>query len=354
MCIVEIEVPYESTVSDGENVLWNSAFHHHDRINLSLPFAQSLGLASQVLPYSMILFKTISMAHVDEALNVLDLGYNNAIYVRPCFSGDTLRQIFTIKHLRNTSQSDATIVTVGCELYNQRQQLVFTCDKLMLYPKSTPELRISAAPLTTPPKPRSPLLAHVLYHGETLPTTNFLAPLKRTQCILHSTARPLSQALNMQLSTLFRWTHPSIFSSSTPSHDVLVPGGLVIASTLGASSRGFYEILYEHIDSCNLINRVSPVDIIGAISYVKSIKTLKEGFEEVNVITLGIKNIDIQRQLHDVRIPVELFTETFKPSQLESFLHNECPILEGQIVTWIARTLVRQSPYTQKKNIPLL
>lgn len=351
----QIEVPYESSINSGEVVLWNSAFHHHDRIHTSIPFAQQLGLNGAVLPYSFMLFKTISMAHVDETLNVLDLGYDNGIYVRPCFNGDTVRQIFTIKHLRNTSDKKNTIVTVGCELYNQRQQLVFTVDKLMLYPKTTHELRISQSPQNVPVKPRSPLLAHLLYHGETLPTTNFLAPLKRGQLLLHSTSRPLTHALNMQLSTLFKWTHPSIYNTYRyPTDDILVPGGLVIASTLGASSRGLFELLYEHIDSSTLINRVNPEDMIGAISYVKNIKTLKEGFEEVNVITIGIKNIDIQQELNNVRIPIELFTERYKPSELETFLHNECNILENKIVAWISRTLVRQSPYTQKKNIPLL
>jgi len=306
------------------------------------------------MPYSYVLFKCISMAHVDETLNVLDLGYDNAVYVRPAFIRDTLRQIFTIKHLRNTSTGDATIVTVGCELYNQRQQLVFTCDKLMLYPKSTPELRISQAPQQAAQKPRSPLLAHLLYHGETLPTTNFLAPLKRNQLILHTTARPIGASLNMQLSTLFKWTHPSIFNMQRYGEDLLVPGGLVVAATLGASSRGFFEILYEHMDSCALTNRASPYDLIGALSYVKNIKTLKEGFEEVNVITLGIKNVDVTAELRDIKFPQELFSEKWKPSTLEQFLKSEIPVLEGKIVAWISRTLVRQSPYTQKKNIPLL
>jgi hypothetical protein len=132
------------------------------------------------------------------------------------------------------------------------------------------------------------------------------------------------------------------------------PGGLLVAATLGASSRGFFEMLYDYCDSCALINRVSPVDLIGAISYVKSIRTLKEGFEEVTVTTVGLKNIDVMTELADIKFPVELFSERWKPSALEEFLRTECPVLEGKVVTWINRTLVRQSPYTQKKNIPLL
>ncbi len=76
--------------------------------------------------------------------------------------------------------------------------------------------------------------------------------------------------------------------------------------------------------------------------------------EEVCITTLGIKNIDIAMELKGVSIPIELFTERLRPHQLEAFLKTECPMLTDKIVVQAQRRMVRQSPYSQQLNIPLL
>ena len=65
-----IDVPYETTIGESQQVLWMSTFQIHDRIFTSSPFAQLLHLPSHVLPFYMILFKAISMGHVDETREV--------------------------------------------------------------------------------------------------------------------------------------------------------------------------------------------------------------------------------------------------------------------------------------------
>ena len=49
-------VPYELTISQAFRDFWQSAFYSHDRINTSTPFARSLGLQDQSLPFSLMLF----------------------------------------------------------------------------------------------------------------------------------------------------------------------------------------------------------------------------------------------------------------------------------------------------------
>ena len=351
-----IEVPYEQTVGESQQCLWFSTFQCHDRLYTSTPFAQSLALHSHVLPFSLVLFNTISMAHVDETRSVLDLGYENAVYVRPGFPGDTLKQVFTIKHLRNTSDEKSTIVKVGCELFNQKSQLIFSVDKIMLYPMITNPYKLSVAPTHPAPPPTSHLLAHILYNADSLPRNAGLATLRANQLILHSVSRPIGVNMNMSLSTLFRWTHPSIFNlNKHVDSELLVPGGLVLAATLAASSRGLFECLHEQVESCSFINKVNPTDMIGALSYIASVKSLKEGFEEVRITTLGVKNIDVALDLKSVPIPVQLFTDKkMRPTQVEAFLEKECPILKDKIVVEVHRKIVRQSPYSQHRQIPLL
>ncbi len=164
------------------------------------------------------------MGHVDENRAVLDLGFDNAVYIRPAYAGETFKQMFTIKHLRQTSDGDSTIMTVGCELVNQKGQLVFSVDKVrgrmwrwrwrwrwmcdmwhdvcnsssyhvlvvyhvhvqaMLYPHVTPLSKISVAPHTRPAPPTSHLLAHILYNGDNLPNTSHVANLRAGQLVLH-------------------------------------------------------------------------------------------------------------------------------------------------------------------------
>ncbi len=222
------------------------------------------------------------MGHVDESREVLDIGFENATYIRPAYAGDTLKQHFTIKHLQNTSNRKNCIVTVGCELTNQRNQLIFSVDKAMLFPGvQAPAHNVSAKPETKPEKPRSHLLSHILYNCDNLPTTNSLAPLREGQLILHSTSRPIGSSTNMSLSTLFRWAHPSIYNLKRyKEEEILVPGGMILAGAIASSSRALFETLNESLDACIFLNKVSPVDLIGGVTYVKSIRTIKEGMEE--------------------------------------------------------------------------
>jgi 2-methylfumaryl-CoA hydratase len=284
-----IEVPYDTTIGDSEQVMWRSTFQVHDRLFTSTPYAQSLNLPNHILPFYMILFKAISMGHVDEEREVLDIGFDNATYIRPAYPGDTIKQQFTIKHLKNTSNGKNTLVVVGCELFNQRQQLIFSVDKTMLFPNiSAPASNLSAPPKTAPAPPRSHLLSHILYNSDNLSTTNNLAILTEGQLVLHSVSRPIGPAANMALSTLFRWTHPSIFNLRRyKDEELLVPGGLILAASISASSRGLFETLNESLESCVFLNKVSPVDLIGAVSYVQSIKNIKDGIEELKVITVS-------------------------------------------------------------------
>lgn len=351
-----IEVPYELTLTGAHSSSWFSSFWHHSRVYTSSPFAEQLSLPGPVLPFSMIVFATTSMAHVDETINALDIGIDHAIYMRPAHPGDTLRQIFTIKHLRPAIRHDnSTIVTVACELVNQRGHLVCQADKVMLFPGVTSPNRLSQSPQVKPEQPRSHLLQHVLYHGEALPATANLAIIKPGQLMLHAATRPISLATNMQLSTLFKWAHPSIFNIKRfGESEVVVPAGLLLAAACSCSDKELFEFVYEQVDFACFANRASPVDLLGAISFVRSIRSLKEGFEEVQLTTLGFKNVDVSKELHQLALPVALFTQQWRPLQLEQFVAQFAPKLKSKIVVVVHRTLVRQSPYAAQRSIPLL
>ena len=123
----KIDLPYELTINQSFRDFWQSAFYSHDRINTSTPYARNLGLQDQVIPFSLMLFLAGSMSHADHAK--LQIGFGRGVYHWPAFAGDTFRKRFVIKSLRPTSDGQNSILKVGCEIHNQRDMKLFTCEK---------------------------------------------------------------------------------------------------------------------------------------------------------------------------------------------------------------------------------
>ena len=123
----KIDLPYELTINQSFRDFWQSAFYSHDRINTSTPYARNLGFQDQVIPFSLMLFLAGSMSHADHAK--LQIGFGAGVYHWPAFAGDTFRKRFVIKSLRPTSDGQNSILKVGCEIHNQRDMKLFSCEK---------------------------------------------------------------------------------------------------------------------------------------------------------------------------------------------------------------------------------
>ncbi|RYG68968.1 hypothetical protein EON64_03905 [archaeon] len=237
----KIEVPYEVTVSHSLRDFWQSAFYSHDRINTSTPFARTLGLQDQVVPFSLMLFLAGSMSHADHAK--LQVGFREAQYHWPAFAGDTFKKSFTVRKLRTTSDNHYSLLTVHCQLVNQRGVVCFTCEKTMLFPLSVApsEVTISRPPASA----RQDFLEHLVKQGETLQEcgSQTFTPLRAGQLVLHSLTRPLTLTHMMQLATLGRLTHERHFNTRQfRREEMLVPGGLVFALTSSLASRDLHEV----------------------------------------------------------------------------------------------------------------
>lgn len=116
------------------------------------------------------------------------------------------------------------------------------------------------------------------------------------------------------------------------------------------AARGLYEILYEELEHAQLLNTLAPKHVVGAMSYVHSIRQFPDNpdLEEVVLQTWGIKDFDVAHELRDVEIPLSLFsTEPVRRQSLDEQLSEECPVLEGKVVSNHLRRLVRQSPRSE-------
>eukprot|EP01039_Chlorochromonas_danica_P001539 gene1539-1677_t len=348
-----IEVPYEVTVSPSFRDFWQSAFYSHDRINTSTPFARSLALQDQVVPFSLMLFLAASMSHADHAK--LQVGFEKATYHWPAFAGDTFKKAFIIRSLRSTSDQQNSLLTVHCQLINQRGVVVFSCEKVMLFPFVVPP---SEVVLSRPPEAkRNDFLDHLVKQAEALRErgSHTLSVLRAGQLLLHTLTRPLSETHMMQLACLGRLTHERHFNRRLyRQEEMFVPGGLVFGLTTSLASRDLHEVLFEDLIGCAFPNNLAPGDTVGAMTFVKNVEEHVSGdIEGVTIRTIGVKNCDVHRVLQNRDLPTALFTrplDQLRPAALEELLKKTCPELTKLIVCIADRKIYRQAP----KQVPFL
>ena len=341
-----LDIPYELTVSTAFRDFWQACFHANDRINTSTPFARSLGFQDSLLPVPMMLFLSGSMSHADAAK--VQVGFKNAICHWPTFAGDTFTRRFQVKSRRTTTDGDHSIFTFGCSLQNQRGKTVFTCDKTMLFPFPLDENTEAVFEGESPPP--EDLREHLIVRAGSMADklrSHSLTPLRPGQLILHSMSRPLSSTRSMQLSSLARLTHERHFNHHVfDTEEIYIPGGLVLGLTISAASRDLHEVLHEDIVECSFINNLHPGDTVGAMTFISSLgENVSGDMESLTIRTVGVKNMDVHRELKDVALPIELFTGNVKrPRDYEQLCMEKVPMLQNKIVSCLERRILRQAP----------
>jgi len=124
-----------------------------------------------------------------------------------------------------------------------------------------------------------------------------------------------------------------------------------------SASRDLHEILYEEISHANFVNSLHPGNVVGALSYVLERNEAAHDLEFLEVVTIGVKNMDVQHDLEGIHIPIELFvgyeegSEALLPKHIERICKERCPLLSKKIVVHIKRKIVRQAP---RKEVFLL
>lgn len=176
------------------------------------------------------------------------------------------------------------------------------------------------------------------------------------ELLLHTLQRPIGIETNMNLSMLHRMTHPMLYNTNrfSSSNDLFVGGVLLVSMTHSIASKELYEVIYEELLDAHIINKASPTDCISAMTYIIDVNENKyEFFEEVECITIGLKNIDITNQLNNIKIPLSLFRPGIYPRDVENICNKQLPQLKNKIVVHSYRKLLRHKP-KHDTRIPLL
>eukprot|EP00903_Cladosiphon_okamuranus_P017577 g16190.t1 len=316
-----ISIPYEVTVGQGLRDFWQAAFSTHDRINTSTPFARSLGLQDQILPFHLMLFLASSMSHVEAAMT--QVAYRNAKYLWPGFAGDTFTKTVEVKRIRNTSDKERSTYDFTCRIVNQRGKPVKIADRLR---------------------------DHVVKQSEKLAELGgqTLRRFSGGQLIIHTPARPISETQSMELSSLARLTHSRHFDTVRHGKEGLtVPAGLILALATSLSARDFHEVLHEELIYANFVNPFRPGDAMTSLTYIHRVEQHPNGvLEKLRIRTIGVKDV-LTEDLAGRPLPLALFLdEGLRTKGVELICRESCPELSGKIVVLAEREVIRQAPKT--------
>ena len=349
-----LDGPHVYTIDESHRTMWAAHFPVSDAVFSSIPAAESVGFSERPLPFSLLLNLCLCLSVEPFSQSCrYHLGLRQARQIAPVGIGDTVRVRIRVEGLRNTSAGDAAVIVTTHLLVNQRDEPVFVLTKDSYY-DAIPDLDArQALPCTG--------AAHEMFEASlTAPAlqcasgnaarhaTAYLPaslPVAAGEIILHPAVRPIGWSENLELTTLVRNTHPVHFDAERYGREgIVVCGGFVQALAQGLASPQFRQVVEERLIHSFHAKTVMPEDRIGAISRVLSVRDAGEGIEEVTVSTLGLINVDVERELVGVELPEALFgPEPIRPGDLRALCAAECPELEDRIALRAVRVLRRLS-----------
>jgi len=288
---------------------------------------------------------------------VLHLGMKDAQQGVPAYINDSLQGMVRIESLRNTSSGEASVIVSTHILVNQHRECVFRLTKYSYYPP-LPDTALAAAALGRCEYDSlfdgmcSDTLTQCLLDCENPPAAP-RAPLGKGELILHPPVRPIGHSENLLLTTLFRNTHP-VHSDTLQFGDdgLIVCGGFVQALAHACSERELRPILEEQLEYSQHINPVRPGERIGAVSLVLDTRLMSEHLEEVRVMTLGLREVDVRGELSELPLPSALFEpHEMRPSDVQAICRDHCPQLEGRIALRSLRIIRRRRAVSAHEGV---
>jgi 2-methylfumaryl-CoA hydratase len=130
------------TIYDGDLALYIALTGDRRPLNCSAEFARSLGFERELVHDLLVFHIVFGRAVQDISLNSpANLGYADVRFVRPVYTGDTLRSETAVLGKRETSRSDVGIVWVHTKGFNQRNEVVLQFYRWAMVNKRNPDAK---------------------------------------------------------------------------------------------------------------------------------------------------------------------------------------------------------------------
>lgn len=136
----KFEHPVRRTVTEMDNVLFSALTHNPAALHIDEEYCREhteFGRRIVNSAFTLGLMVGVSVEETTLGTTVGNLGWNEVRFPRPVFHGDTLHVRTTVAEMRESkSRPDAGIVTFNHEAFNQRDELVASCQRLALMNKT--------------------------------------------------------------------------------------------------------------------------------------------------------------------------------------------------------------------------
>ena len=132
------------TVTETDNLLFSALTHNPAPLHIDEEYCrQHTEFGQRIVNSAFTLGLMVGVTVQDTTLGttVANLGWNEVRFPRPVFHGDTLHVTTTVERMRESeSRPGNGIVTFRHEAFNQRDELVATCQRVALM-KKLPRVR---------------------------------------------------------------------------------------------------------------------------------------------------------------------------------------------------------------------
>ncbi len=127
-----IDAEWTRTVTEADNVLFCGMTMNTQALHLDAEFAKSTEFGKPLVNslFTLGLMIGMSVHNTTQGTTIANLGMTDIRFPAPVFAGDTIHTRTTVLAARDSkSRPDAGIVTFRHESFNQRNELVATCER---------------------------------------------------------------------------------------------------------------------------------------------------------------------------------------------------------------------------------
>jgi 2-methylfumaryl-CoA hydratase len=259
--------PWEVTLDSGMLALCAGSFLDATPVFASAACARTLGFRDRpVHPLTLLNFGLSFSVHDISEQAIAHLAYLDVAFPDACFAGETIRASSTVLGVRWASEGARGVVHVRTVVRTDDERVVCRFERKVLVKAAgeiaagaPSEARIEAGPAAREAaganarmpavllRPLPPLRTRGVFSG-------FFQDFSEGDVICHEAGRTVSESEHMQLTCMFRNTHPLHFEEpyarSGFAKTRVVYGGLVFAWVVALASRdtsgnGLWEVRYD-------------------------------------------------------------------------------------------------------------
>jgi acyl dehydratase len=136
-----IDAEWRRTVTETDNVLFSSMTMNVARLHLDAEYMAGTEYGRPLVNslFTLGLLVGMTVHNTTNGTAVANMGMTDVRFPAPVFAGDTLRAVTTVVAVRESkSRPQAGIVTLRHEAFNQRDELVATCERAALMRRRAP------------------------------------------------------------------------------------------------------------------------------------------------------------------------------------------------------------------------